>query len=83
MLQANRFRFGPKILGRSKAIWFGLEIVLGKIERFYVNQKLKKIETKCFDLVHLLSERKQNNFLASLHAVAGFTVFTSIPAFDV
>ena len=58
--QANRFRFGPKILVRSKAIWFGLEIVLGKIERFYVNQKLKKIETKCFDLVHLLSERKQN-----------------------
>jgi hypothetical protein len=33
-------------------------------------------------LVCLLSERKQNNFLASLHAVAGFTVFASIPAFD-
>ncbi len=63
--QANRFCFGLKILGQSKAIWFGLEIVLGKIERFYVNQKLKKIETKCFDLVHLLSERKQNISICS------------------
>ncbi len=26
-LQAERFPFGPKVLGRSKAIWFGLEIV--------------------------------------------------------
>ncbi len=26
-LQAERFPFGPKILGRSKAIWFGLESV--------------------------------------------------------
>jgi hypothetical protein len=32
--QANRFRFGQKILVQSKAILFGLEIVLGKIERF-------------------------------------------------
>jgi hypothetical protein len=39
--QANRFCFGLKILGQSKAIWFGLEIVLGKIERFYIIQKLK------------------------------------------
>ncbi len=38
--QANRFRFGLKILVQSKAIWFGLEIVLGKIERFYIIQKL-------------------------------------------
>ncbi len=37
--QANRFRFGLKILVQSKAIWFGLEIVLGKIERFYIIQK--------------------------------------------
>jgi hypothetical protein len=34
LLQAELFRFGPKILGQSKAIWFGLEIVLGKVERF-------------------------------------------------
>ncbi len=32
--QANRFHFGLRILGQSKAIRFGLEIVLGKIERF-------------------------------------------------
>jgi hypothetical protein len=38
--QANWFGFGPKILVQSKAIWFGLEIVLGKIERFYIIQKL-------------------------------------------
>ncbi len=38
--QANRFCFGLKILGQSKAIWFGLEIVLGKIEHFYIIQKL-------------------------------------------
>ncbi len=34
LFQAELFRFGPKILGRSKAIWFGLEIVLGKVEPF-------------------------------------------------
>jgi hypothetical protein len=39
--QANRFCFSLKILGQSKAIWFGLEIVLGKIERFHIIQKLK------------------------------------------
>jgi hypothetical protein len=70
--QVNRFRFGPKILVRSKAIWFGLEIVLGKIERFYIIQKLidqnKTLwfdpliigsKAKHFDLVRLLSERKK------------------------
>jgi hypothetical protein len=75
LLQANRFRFGLKILVQSKAIWFGLEIVLGKIERFYIIiQKLIDqnktfwfgpliIGTKAnrFDLVRLLSERKQSN----------------------
>ncbi len=38
--QADRFRFGPKILGQSKPIKFGLEIVLGNVERFYLIQKL-------------------------------------------
>jgi hypothetical protein len=38
--QADHFRFGPKLLGRSKAIWFGLEIVLGKVKRIYLFQKL-------------------------------------------
>ncbi len=65
--QANRFRFGQKILVQSKAIWFGLEIVLGKTERFYIIQKLidgnKKFwfvpliigtKAKRFDLVRLL-----------------------------
>jgi hypothetical protein len=76
--QANRFRFGLKILGQSKAIWFGLEIVLGKIERFYIIQKLIDrnktfwfgpliigTKAKRFDLVRLLSERKQNNLICS------------------
>jgi hypothetical protein len=74
LLQANRFRFGLTILVQSKAIWFGLEIVLGKIERFYIIQKLIDrnktfwfgpliigTKAKRFDLVRLLSERKQNN----------------------
>jgi hypothetical protein len=34
-------------------------------------------------LIRLLTERKQNNFLASLHADAGFSVFARISAFDV
>jgi hypothetical protein len=38
--QAGRFHFGLKILGRCKAIWYDLEIVLGKEEVFYVIQKL-------------------------------------------
>ncbi len=72
--QANRFRFGLKILVQSKAIWFGLEIVLGKIECFYIIQKLIGrnktflfgpliigTKAKRFDLVRLLSEQKQNN----------------------
>jgi hypothetical protein len=76
--QANRFRFGLKILVQSKAIWFGLEIVLGKIERFYIIQKLIDrnktfwfgpliigTKAKRFDLVRLLSERKQNNLICS------------------
>ena len=37
--QADRFYFGPKILGPSKAIWNGLKIVLSKIECFYLIQK--------------------------------------------
>ncbi len=71
---ANRFRvhFCPKLLVWSKAIWSGLEIVLGKIEHFYIIQKLidrnKTLwfdppiigtKAKCFDLVHLLSEWKK------------------------
>jgi hypothetical protein len=40
LLRADRFRFGPKILGQSKAISFGLEIVLDKVECFYLIQKL-------------------------------------------
>ncbi len=40
LLRADRFRFGPKILGQSKAIWFVLEIVVDKVERFYLIQKL-------------------------------------------
>ncbi len=72
LLQANCFHFGPKILGQSKAIWFGLEIVLGKIERFYIIRKLidqnKTLwfdpliigtKAKRFDLVRLLSEWKK------------------------
>jgi len=38
--QAVRFYLGPTILGRSKALWYGLEIVLGNAERFYLIQKL-------------------------------------------
>ena len=70
--QANRFRFGLKILVQSKAIWFGLEIVLGKIECIYIIQKLIDrnktfwfgpliigTKAKRFDLVRLFSERKQ------------------------
>ncbi len=38
--QAGRFHFGLKVLGRCKAIWYDLEIVLGKVERFYVIQNL-------------------------------------------
>jgi hypothetical protein len=40
LLRADRFSFGPKILGQSKPFLFGLEIVLGKVERFYLIQKL-------------------------------------------
>jgi len=64
--QANRFRFGLKILVQSKAIWFGLEIVLGKIERFYIIQKLID-RNKRFDLVHLLSKLKQNVLIWSAY----------------
>jgi hypothetical protein len=38
--QSVRFYLGPKILGRSKAICYGMEIVLGNVERFYLIQKL-------------------------------------------
>jgi hypothetical protein len=78
-LQADRYPFGPKILGQSKAIWFGLEIVLGKVLCFYLIQKLIDrsktywfgpliigTKAKRFDLVRLLSERKQNNLICSL-----------------
>jgi hypothetical protein len=41
LTQADRFHFDPKIMGRSKAIWFVLEIVLGKVEHNYLIQKLK------------------------------------------
>ena len=40
ILQAGRLRFGPQLLGQSKAIRFGLETVLGKIECFYFIPKL-------------------------------------------
>jgi hypothetical protein len=36
LIASKSFPFGPKILVRSKAIWFGLEIVLGKIECGYL-----------------------------------------------
>ncbi len=61
--KANRFRFGPKILVRSKAVWFGLEIVLGKT--FWFGQLIIGTKAKRFDLVRLLSERKQNNLICS------------------
>ncbi len=78
LIASKPFPFGPKILVRSKAIWFGLEIVLGKIERFFKIQKLT-IESKAFwfgpliigtkakrfDLVCLFLERKQNNLICS------------------
>ncbi len=80
LLRADRFRFVPKILGRSKAIWFVLEILLGKVERFFLIQKLidrsKKFlfglliigtKAKHFDLVCLLSERKQNILIWSAY----------------
>jgi hypothetical protein len=38
--QAGRFHFCLKILRRCKAIWYDLEIILGKVERFYIIQKL-------------------------------------------
>jgi hypothetical protein len=38
--QVDRFHSIPKIQGRSKAIWFDLEIVFGNVERFYLIQKL-------------------------------------------
>jgi hypothetical protein len=63
--QADRFCVcGPKILGRSKAIWYGLDIVLGKVhvERFFFNPKTNRSK-KTFDLVRLLSERMQNTSL--------------------
>ncbi len=78
LTKANRFCFGLKILVRSKAIWFGLEIVLGIIECFYIIQKLIDqnktfwfgpliigTKAKRFDLLRLLSERKQNNMICS------------------
>ncbi len=62
--QADRFRFGSK----NKAVWFGLEIVLGKLECLYLIQKLKdqsktlwfgplviRTKAKRFDLVHIMS----------------------------
>ncbi len=74
--QAVRLYLGPTILGQSKAIWFGLEIVLGNVECFFLIQKLidrsKTLwfglliigtRAKRFDLVCLLSERKQNIFI--------------------
>ncbi len=78
LLQADRFRFGPEILVRSIAIWFGLEIVLGKMEHFYIIQKLIdrnktfwfgpliiRTKAKRFDLVRLLSERQHVSFIYS------------------
>ena len=44
-MQADRFCFGPKILGQSKAIWFGLLII--------------RTKAKHFDLVQKCSYRKQ------------------------
>jgi hypothetical protein len=64
----EHFYLIQKLIDRSKTYCFGPLIIGTKAKRF--------------DLVRLLSERKQNNFLASLHAVAGLTVFASIPAFD-
>ncbi len=76
--QSVRFCLGP--LGQSKAIWYGLEIVLGNAERFYLIQKLRDrsktlwfglviigTRAKRFDLVCLLSERKQNNLIWSVN----------------
>ncbi len=80
LLWADRFCFGPKILGRSKAMSFGLEIVLDKVERFYLIQKLIdqskrfwiglliiRTKAKHFNLVCLLLERKQNILIWSAY----------------
>ncbi len=39
--RSDRFRFGPKILGQSKTICSGPEIVWGKVERFYLTQTVR------------------------------------------
>ena len=72
----SSFLFGSKILGQSKAIWFGQEIVLRKVKRFYLIQKridwskmfgfgplIIGTKAKRFDLVRFLSEQKQNNLI--------------------
>ncbi len=53
LMRANCFRFGPKSLGRSKAIWFG-SLIIGT-------------KAKCFDLFCLLSELKQIIFIWSAY----------------
>ncbi len=64
----------------SRTYWFGLKIVLGKVERFYLIQKLidrsKRfwfglliigMKAEQFDLVCLLSELKQNILIWSAY----------------
>ncbi len=63
-------------MGRNKAVWFGLEVVLDKLEHLYLIQKLKDqrktfwfgpliigTKAKRFDLVCLVSERKEKNLI--------------------
>jgi hypothetical protein len=69
----NVLFWSPYYRNESKTFWFGLEIVLGKVEHFFLVQKLIDrsarfwfgsliigTKAKRFDLVRLVSERKQN-----------------------
>jgi hypothetical protein len=47
------FPFWPKFLGRSKAIWYDLEIVSGKVERFHLIKKLID-QSKMFEFVLII-----------------------------
>ena len=62
--QADCLSFGPKILGLNKAIWFGLEFVLGKEEHFYFTQKLMYwIKTFWFGLLIIGTKTKHFEFV--------------------
>ncbi len=78
----DHFRFEQKTLGRRKTIWFGLEIVSGKTEHYYLIQNLK-IKVKHLDFVQKLSQLNQNIFTWSMSAVptARHQIFHPIPQF--